>query len=421
MSTHLVTRSTDIDPHRWPDIAKAPTAPARAWVAARLLSRIARTTPVRVLLPHGMDQGAGEPHWPTLQILDSRFFDRLGADLKIGLGEAYMAGDWAPGAGSDLADVLTPFAERLQDIVPGWMRTFRRSLEPRQPRRERNDRSGARANIARHYDLSNALFSTFLDSTLTYSAALFDATDDPSSFASLATAQRRKIERVLDLARVGEGTRLLEIGTGWGQLALQAAARGAIVHTITLSEEQRALAVHRVEEANLGDRVTIELRDYRDVSGTYDAVVSVEMIEAVGAEYWPAYFASIGRLLRPGGRMGLQAITMPHDRMLASRHAYSWIHKYVFPGGLIPSPDAIRWHAAHDGGMRIVDEYAFGNDYARTLRLWRERFVAQRETVQELGFDETFQRLWEFYLAYSEAGFRSAHLDVRHFAMERAS
>ena len=421
MSTHLAARSLDIDPQRWPDIAKTPTAPTRAWVAGRLLSRVARTTPVRVLLPHGRAVGTAEPQWPTLEIRDRHLFDRLGADLKIGLGEAYMAGDWGPAEGSDLADVLTPFAERLQDIVPGWMRAFRRGLEPRQPRRERNDRRGARANISRHYDLSNALFSTFLDSTLTYSAALFDATDDPSSFASLATAQRRKIERVLDLAHVGEGTRLLEIGTGWGQLALQAAARGAIVHSVTLSEEQRALAVRRVEEANLGDRVTIELRDYRDVSGTYDAVVSVEMIEAVGAEYWPTYFASIGSLLRPGGRMGLQAITMPHDRMLASRHAYSWIHKYVFPGGLIPSPDAIRWHAEHDGGMRIVGEYGFGNDYARTLRLWRERFAAQRATVEELGFDEIFQRMWEFYLAYSEAGFRSGHLDVRHFALERTS
>ena len=417
MSTSLIAQTTPIDGERWPDIVSAPDAPLRAWIARQLLERISAR--VEVNLRHA--PSGGDPRWPLLAIHDDRFFHRLGADLKIGLGEAYMAGDWAPGPHSDLADVLTPFAERLLDIVPTWMRAFRRVVEPRHPHGERNDHGGARANIARHYDLSNSLFATFLDPTLTYSAALFASDEEAQNFEALAVAQRRKIDRILDLAQVGEGTSLLEIGTGWGQLALQAAARGARVHSVTLSEEQRALAWDRVERAGLADRVTIELRDYRDVEGRYDAVVSVEMIEAVGAEFWDVYFATVGRVLRPGGRFGLQAITMPHDRMRESRHAYSWIHKYIFPGGLIPSPDAIRLHALRDGGMHVVEESAFGLDYARTLRLWRHRFMEQWEHVERLGFDRTFQRMWEFYLAYSEAGFRAGHLDVRHFALERVA
>ncbi len=419
MSTPMISRPTDIDPERWPDIANAPQAPVRAAVARRLLRRIAAGTPVGVQLPDGSVPVPADPQWPMLEVRSDAFFHRLGADLKIGLGEAYMAGDWEPRG--DLADVLTPYAERLLDIVPGWMRTFRRAIEPRHPRHERNDRHGARSNISRHYDLSNDLFALFLDETMTYSAALFDGQGASGGTDDLAAAQRLKVDRVLDLAGVGAGTRVLEIGTGWGQLALQAAQRGAIVHSVTLSQEQQALALARIAAAGLQEHVTIDLCDYRDVRGEYDAVVSVEMIEAVGAEFWPEYFATIGRLLRPGGRFGLQAITMPHDRMLASRHAYSWIHKYIFPGGLIPSPEAIREHALLDGGMRVLDEYGFGLDYARTLHHWRTRFVEQAAAVERLGFDRTFRRMWAFYLAYSEAGFRSGHLDVRHYALERAA
>lgn len=419
MSTDAIHRAQHVDAERWPAISRAPHSPFRAAVTRALLRRIAMRVPVAVALPDGSLVHDADPRWPLLEIRDDRFFHRLGTDLKIGLGEAYMAGDWNPGQGSDLADVLTPYAERLLDIVPAPLRTFRRLLEPRHPASEENHREGARSNIARHYDLSNELFALFLDETLTYSSALFEAGESTVGFDGLAAAQCRKVDRVLDLAKVGAGTRVLEIGTGWGQLALQAAERGAVVHSVTLSQEQLALAQSRVDAAGLSDRVTLELRDYRDLNGAYDAVVSVEMIEAVGARYWPQYFATVGRLLVPGGRFGLQSITMPNDRMLASRHAYTWIHKYVFPGGLIPSPEAIRTEAGLSGGMRVVEEYGFGLDYAHTLRLWRERFDARRTDVHALGFDATFARLWEFYLAYSEAGFRAGHLDVRHFAMEK--
>jgi cyclopropane-fatty-acyl-phospholipid synthase len=407
--------------HRWPSIASVPNSPLRAAVAQWLLSRIAPRVPVSVRMPDGSHKGAQRDGLPLFVIERDDLFHRLGADLKIGLGESYMAGDWHPGAGFDLADVLTPYAARLTDLVPAWMRKFRRLFEPLHPHQEENDLSGAKSNISRHYDLSNDLFASFLDETMTYSAAWFDGSQASVKFDGLAAAQHRKIEGVLDFAHVGPGARVLEIGTGWGQLALQAAQRGAHVHTITLSSEQQELAQARIDVAGLTDLVHIELRDYREVQGEYDAVVSVEMIEAVGAKYWPTYFEKVGSLLKPGGFFALQAITMPHDRMLASRHAYTWIHKYVFPGGIIPSVEAISENAYRFGNMKILERRSLGLDYAHTLRLWRERFDAHPESVAQFGFDETFVRMWDFYLAYSEAGFRCGHLDDWQFSMQRMS
>jgi cyclopropane-fatty-acyl-phospholipid synthase len=329
-----------------------------------------------------------------------------------------MAGEWRAGEGTDLADLLTVFARQLTELVPRGLQRLRRFVD--QPIARLNDRAGARSNIAHHYDLSNELFATFLDPTMTYSAALFDSVDEhhraPSDHELLAMVQRRKIDNILDLAGVTAGTRMLEIGTGWGQLAIQAAQRGAEVHSITLSAEQRDLARKRISEA--GVHADVELCDYRDVQGQYDAIVSVEMIEAVGEEYWPTYFETVDRLLAPGGRFGLQSITMAHDRLLATRHSQSWIHEYIFPGGLIPSVEAIGT-VAGSAGLEITSQRDFGLDYARTLRLWRERFSANTPTVAELGFDAVFRRMWEFYLAYSEAGFRSGYLNVAQFALTR--
>ncbi len=390
-----------------------PQAPLHAAVVRHLVRRIVRDLQVAVHLPDGTRWGSDRPGVPVLVVHDWALFDRVGVDHKLGVGEGFLAKEWAPGPETDLADLLTPFAERLTDIVPAGLRRFRRLVERRHPRHEANDRSGSRANIARHYDLSNELFATFLDETLTYSAAWFDEHTGRAGFDGLATAQRRKVDGILDLARVGPGMRVLEIGSGWGQLAIQAADRGARVDTITLSREQQVRAIDRVHEAGHADRVRVLLRDYRDLAdlGRYDAVVSVEMIEAVGERYWAEYFQAVAAALRPDGWFGLQAITMPHDRMLDSRHAYTWVHRYVFPGGLIPSREAIAEHAAA-AGLHVHDERSLGVDYAHTLRLWRERFRQRRDAVRELGFDELFERVWEFYLAYSEAGFRSGHLDV---------
>ncbi|PRH81016.1 hypothetical protein C6N75_01075, partial [Streptomyces solincola] len=270
----------------------------------------------------------------------------------------------------------------------------------------------------RHYDLSNELFEEFLDPTMTYSSAVFGSL--PARPEELPAAQTRKIDRLLDLAGVGEGTRLLEIGTGWGELALRAAARGAHVTTITLSTEQRDLALRRIADAGHADRVDVRLCDYREVEGAYDAVVSVEMIEAVGAEFWPAYFATLRDRLAPGGTVALQAITMPHERMLNTSRTHTWISKYVFPGGLIPSREAVVREAAR-AGLKVTADHGYGEHYAETLRLWRERFAERAAEVRQLGFDTVFQRMWELYLAYSEAGFRARYLDVRQIRLAAAT
>jgi cyclopropane-fatty-acyl-phospholipid synthase len=302
----------------------------------------------------------------------------------------------------------------MADLVPAPLQKLRAIAVHRPPQHQKSTRANSRNNIAHHYDLSNDLFALFLDPTMTYSAALFDEA------TTLHTAQQRKVDRVLDALHVTAGTELLEIGTGWGELALRAARRGARVRSITLSEEQRALAMQRIDDAGVSDRVQVELCDYRDVEGTYDAVVSVEMIEAVGYRYWPTYFDVLARVVKPGGRIGLQAITLPHDRMLASRDTFTWIQKYIFPGGQIPSLPAIV-EEARAAGLAVVDDLAFGADYARTLNVWRARFEDRAEDVALLGFDPVFQRMWSLYLAYSEAGFRSGYLDVHQLVLGKGA
>jgi cyclopropane-fatty-acyl-phospholipid synthase len=305
---------------------------------------------------------------------------------------------------------------------------MRRLAVRKHPAADQQTRDGARRNISRHYDLSNEFFALFLDETMTYSSALFETTGfettgDGSPTATeqvLAQAQRRKIDRLLDQVGAGPGCRLLEIGTGWGELAIRAGQRGAAVRTVTISGRQREHAARRVAEAGLAGQVSVELCDYRDVDGDFDAICSVEMIEAVGERYWDTYFAQLDRLLAPGGRVALQAITMAHDRMLASRRTYTWIHKYIFPGGLIPSVTAITDSLGRQTRLRVVQRHDFGAHYAQTLRIWRERFLARRDEVAALGFDEVFVRMWLFYLCYAEAGFRAGYLDVSQLTLERA-
>ncbi|MGH8877300.1 MAG: class I SAM-dependent methyltransferase [Stackebrandtia sp.] len=401
-------------PTGWPDVARVPSARASAAVARLLLRRVAARLPLRVVLPDG--SGFGDPSGPRLLLRrPAAFYHRVGAGGLIGFGEAYQAGDFDS---NDLAGLMTVMASSVDTIVPPSLQWLRRAYVRAMPAAEDNSVTGAARNISRHYDLSNDLFALFLDETMTYSAAMFD--NDHPQWNELAGAQRRKIDRLLDGARVGAGTRLLEIGTGWGELAVRAAERGATVDSITLSQRQAEYAADHVARRGLSESVHIELRDYRELRGAekYDAIISVEMIEAVGQRYWPRYFAALRRLLVPGGRVGLQAITMRHDRMMAARDTYTWIHKYIFPGGLIPSRRVIERHAAPQR-LLVRDHHAFGGDYVQTLRLWRERFASHTGQLESLGFDETFRRTWEFYLAYSQGGFAAGYLDVEQFVLER--
>ena len=412
-----------LDTSRWPDLTRAPSALKRtvhARVARRLFEQAARRLDVRVELPDGtaIGRAAHVPNAPVMVLhRPERFLERLGADALIGFGESYMAGDWDS---PDLGALLTVFAERMASLVPEPLQKLRALYVSRLPRTERNSTNNTRSNISRHYDLSNAMFEQFLDETMSYSSGLFDTeTLDAPVWSDLATAQVRKIERLLDQAGVGEGTRVLEIGTGWGELAIRAAHRGATVHSVTLSKEQQGLARRRVREAGVADRVTVELKDYREVRGQYDAVVSVEMIEAVGYEYWPTYFRTLDAVLAPGGAVAIQAITMPHDRMLATRNTYTWVHKYIFPGGFLPSTEAIEDVTRTHTTLRVADRLSLGESYAQTLRLWDERFVANAGAVGRLGFDAIFRRMWHFYLEYSRAGFSSGYLDVQQIVLRR--
>ena len=429
------------DVSRWPGLDVVPTGP-RARVSARIARRIFEAAVARLDVTvhlEGQTLGRGGPamtiHHPE------EFFARVGRHQLIGFGEAYLTGAWDA---EDLGGFLTVLAAEMADLVPRPLQALRSVVVKRPPSTQRSSKQNSRSNIAHHYDLSNDLFRLFLDPTLSYSAALWDTTvstvDDelngvPSqrlqaappgavSADSLAEASGRKIERLLDAAGVGEGSRVLEIGSGWGELAIRAARRGATVRTITLSSEQLVLAEERIAAAGFADRVDVVLQDYRDVevpAGTqgYDAVVSVEMIEAVGHDYWPAYFSTIDRVLAPGGRVAIQAITMPHDRMLATRNTYTWIHKYIFPGGLLPSVEAIDEVTREHTSLRLVERLQFGTHYAETLRLWDEAFLDRSEEVLALGFDEVFLRMWHFYLEYSRAGFASGYIDDYQLLLQR--
>jgi cyclopropane-fatty-acyl-phospholipid synthase len=423
--TAIASRPTH---ERWPDLLQVP-AGARTTVSSAVARRLfeagVRRLPVTVHL-EGRTIGAGGPAMTVHR--PEEFFARLGRGALIGFGEAYLTHAWDA---EDLGAFLTVLAEEMPRLVPDSLQRLRALAVRRPPRHERSTRANSRRNIAHHYDLSNDLFEQFLDETMTYSAALFDTEEArldgysrmnaPRPGSDLAPAQVRKIERLLDRTGVGAGTRVLEIGTGWGELAIRAARRGAVVHSITLSTEQQELAQARIASAGLADRVTVQLLDYRALpaDASYDVVLSVEMIEAVGYDFWEEYFSILDRVTAPGGRVGLQAITMPHDRMLATRRTYTWINKYIFPGGFLPSVEAVDQVTRRHTSLRVTDRLSFGTHYAETVRQWDERFVAARERILDLGFDETFLRMWHFYLEYARAGFASGYLDVNQVVLTR--
>jgi cyclopropane-fatty-acyl-phospholipid synthase len=395
----------------WPDLPEPRTGGARPLIARALIRSATGGLPIRIELPDGSAIGAGGQGAPMVQVRDTAaFFARIGTGTA-GFAESYMAGDWDC---DDLPGLFSVLATHVHTLLPAPVRALRRLYIPRKPADEEDTIEGARRNIARHYDLSNDFFRLFLDPTMTYSGALFGPGD------SLEQAQVRKIDRLLDLTGTGPGTRLLEIGSGWGALALRAAGRGASVTTVTNSRAQWDLARSRAADAGLTNRIDFRLCDYREITGVFDAVISVEMVEAVGLEYLPGYFAIIDRVLAPGGQAAIQAITMPHDQLLATAGGQSWIHQYIFPGGQIPSRRALEHAVVEGSSLRISSELAFGRHYASTLAGWRDQFAGAESDVLRLGFGPAFIRMWDLYLAYSCGGFLAGYLNVWQFGLTRS-
>ena len=397
--------------------ARVPAARPEAGLAARwLVDRLARLRYGRLTVHFG-SVGAqtllGAEAGPVANLSIRRPWRLAGRVLArgdLGLAEGYIAGDCDTPQPAHLLELLAVNEEQLlATATPG----LGRLLDRLQHRRRRNNRRGSRRNIAFHYDLGNDFYRLWLDPTMTYSAALFAQPGE-----SLEVAQARKYQRVLDRLNAAPGAHILEIGCGWGGFAEHAARRGYRVTGITLSREQLAYASERITAAGLGDRVELRLQDYRDVVETYDHVVSIEMFEAVGEEYWRAYFDTVRRVLRPGGRASLQVITIDADYFEAYRRSADFVQKYVFPGGLLPSVPAFD-AAARASGLEVRDRSFHGIDYADTLRRWDASFRAAREGVLALGFDERFLRLWRYYLGYCEAGFRTGRIDLMQVALAR--
>jgi len=384
-------------------------ASARALLMALLSLQGGRLT---VIAPDGarLQFGAAPGPKAVLDIADYGFARRVLSGGDIGFAEGWIEGEWTS---PDLAALLTLIAanaDRLMRLVIGG--PVQRFCSRFWHGRRANTRSGARRNILAHYDLGNAFFEAWLDPSMTYSSARFGPAD------TLEQAQQRKYAALADTLDLRAGDRVLEIGCGWGGFAEFAARRGACVTALTISDAQFGYARRRLERTGLAGQVEIRRQDYRDVDGQFDKVASIEMIEAVGERYWPDYFAKIAAVLKPGGRAAIQAILIRDDLFETYRRHVDFIQRYVFPGGLLPSLAELRRQTAR-AGLAWLSCDAFASCYARTLAAWTHAFQAQWRRIAALGYDERFRRLWLFYLAYCEAGFRTRRTDVVQFALAK--
>nr|WP_315228176.1 cyclopropane-fatty-acyl-phospholipid synthase family protein [uncultured Limnohabitans sp.] len=330
----------------------------------------------------------------------------------IGFAESYIAGDWTTHNLADLLQLLVANRRDMDDLIYGhWLGRLMYRVKHLL---NRNTRRNSAKNIHAHYDLGNAFYELWLDGTMNYSSAWFNG--DRSQ--PMAQAQNAKVRRALRMVDVKPGDRVMEIGCGWGALAEMGSTEfGAHMSGVTLSHEQLAYAKHRMQALGKQDQSNLRWQDYRDIDdGPYDAVCSIEMIEAVGQEYWPTYFETVARLLKSGGKACIQSIVI--DDSLFDRYVTStdFIQQYIFPGGCLPCPREFRAQAAK-AGLKVVDEMAFGLDYAETLRRWRQQFMADQAQVLALGFDLRFIRIWEFYLAYCEAAFEQHNIDVVQYTL----
>ena len=349
----------------------------------------------------------------VLEIKDKSFYKKIILGGSVSFGEAYVEGLWTS---PDLSKLLIALSkncnqfgvlEKGASVLNQWFNIALHALR-------RNSKKKSLSNIQAHYDLSNDFYKLFLDESMTYSSALFE-----NQSMSLEEAQVNKINRILDLAKVKEGDSILEIGSGWGSLAVEAAKRGCRVKTLTLSQEQHDLVQEKISQLGLGHLISVCMQDYRDESGMYDAVVSCEMIEAVGKEYLPTYFSLINKVLKPNARAVIQAISIRDSDYKAYSENCDWIQKHIFPGGHLPSIQTIKDILSQIEGFEISEIQSFGSDYAKTLGLWRDKFVQAESEIMQLGFDPEFQRKWYYYFTYCIAGFSNQMIDVNHITFEK--
>ncbi len=383
----------------------------------RFLSRRTLAGRVTVHLPDGSSEVlVGELEGPeaSIEVHRTRLARRLLLGGANGFADAYIEGDFDT---PDLTALLlfgaanqAAWGELLEGRWP--LRLAARLAHRLRP----NSKRGSKRNIAAHYDLGNAFYRLWLDRGLTYSSAVFDHADQ-----ALESAQDNKYRLICDRAGIGENDRVLEIGCGWGAFASYAAReRKAKVTAVTISPAQFAAASQRIHEEGLAERVQIEQRDYRDLQGRYDAVASIEMIEAVGERYWPTFFSKLRSLTAPGRRIALQAITIDETHFERYRRSADFIQRHVFPGGMLPSKQVVE-EQARQAGLLVVDSKSYAIDYAHTLALWRQRFDATWHEISALGFDQRFRRMWIYYLSYCEAGFRAGRIDLRQFGLSTSN
>jgi cyclopropane-fatty-acyl-phospholipid synthase len=382
--------------------------PRLARLALGFAARLKRgTLDITLLDGRVVRMGGVEPGPKAAMTLHSySFAPRLINGGDIGIAEAYLNGEWDT---PDLTQFLYVFCVNY-DLIQTMLgdKPLVRFLQIVRHWFNRNTRRQARHNIHAHYDIGNAFYSAWLDPSMTYSSALFE--DDS---ADLTAAQHNKYRRLAEAIDLQPGQRLLEIGCGWGGFAEYVARTfGAKVVGLTISKEQRDFAQQRIQQAGLNDRVEIRLQDYRDERERYDRIASIEMIEAVGEQFWPNYFSQLRDRLLPGGLAGIQAITIRDSSFKSYRREVDFIQRYVFPGGMLPSPQILK-SLGERFGVPVIREHIFGQDYAKTLATWRNNFRSAWPNLTPLGFDERFRRLWEYYLAYCEAGFLSGNIDVR--------
>ncbi len=371
---------------------------------------------IEVGLPDGRRRVFGDPGSAlrsTIEVHDWRFFKRLLHGASVGVGESYMEGEWSSRDLVSLIRIMIANRRALRAITPAALLNIAGDQLIHAVRANRIGR--AQRNIAAHYDLSNALYRLFLDDTMTYSAAYFDA---PS--ASLEDAQEAKYQRLADKLRLTGDCHVLEIGCGWGGFASFAARTyGCRVTGITLSQQQAGYARERMRTEGLDHLVDIEVVDYREVRGSYDRIVSIEMLEAVGHRYLATYFRTVDRLLAPNGLVAVQVITIPEQRYDSYRRRPDFIQRYIFPGGHLPSLEALAGTMGSSSELYVDNVENIGMHYAETLHRWRTRFLANADAVRELGFDARFIRMWEFYLAYCEAAFLARYINDLQLVLTR--